>query len=52
MAISATLDPGQAGPDAVRKHRDEWQAKAGQPESLGAEWYLRIRDSLYAEAQK
>jgi hypothetical protein len=52
MSIAATLDRGVAGPDAIRKRRDEWQAKAGPPESLGAEWYLRIRDSLYAEAQE
>lgn len=52
MAIAATLDRSQTGPEPIRKRRDEWKAKAGPPESLGAEWYLRIRDSLYAEAQK
>jgi hypothetical protein len=52
MAIAATLDPGRGGPDALRKRRDEFHARAAPPESLGAEWYLRIRDSLYAEAQK
>jgi hypothetical protein len=52
MSIAATLDRGQAGPDTLRKRRDESQAKAGPPDSLGAEWYLRIRDSLYTEVQK
>ncbi|HXB73713.1 MAG TPA: hypothetical protein VNY05_36075 [Candidatus Acidoferrales bacterium] len=52
MGIAATLDRSQAGPDAIRKRRDESQAMAGPPESLGAEWYLRIRDWLYAEVQK
>jgi hypothetical protein len=52
MSIAATLDRSVTGPDAIRKRRDEWKAKAGPPESLGAEWYLRIRDALYAEAQK
>ena len=52
MAIAGTLDRSQSGPEALRKRRDEFRARAGPPESLGAEWYLRIRDSLYAEAQK
>jgi hypothetical protein len=52
MSIAATLDRGVAGPEAIRKRRGEWHAKAGPPESLGAEWYLRIRDSLYIEAQE
>ena len=52
MWIAATLDRSRAGPEAIRKRRDESQAKTGPPESWGAEWYLRIRDSLYAEVQK
>jgi len=52
MAIAATLDRSRAGPEALRKRRDESQSKAELPDSLGAEWYLRIRDFLYAEAQR
>jgi len=52
MAIAGTLDRDRAGPQAIRKRRDEFQARAGPPEGLGAEWYLRIRDSLYSEVLK
>jgi len=52
MAIAATLERGQTGPEAIGNRRDEWKARAGPPQSLGAEWYLRIRDSLYAAVQK
>ena len=51
MAIAATLDRRQAGPEALKKGGDELAAKAVRL-LLGAEQYLRIRDSLYAEAQK
>lgn len=47
MAMAATLDRGRAGPDAIEKRRKEVMTK-----SSGAEWYLRIRDLLYTEAQK
>lgn len=52
MALAATLDRSRTGPQALRKRREDLQSKAGPPDSLGAEWYLRIRDSLYAEAQR
>ena len=57
MAIAATLedrhphDRRQAGPEALKKRGGELAAKAVRL-LLGAEQYLRIRDSLYAEAQK
>ena len=47
MAVAATLDRGRAGPDAIEKRRKEVMTK-----SSAAEWYLRIRDLLYREAQK
>ena len=51
MAMAATLDRRQAGPEALKKRGDELAAKAVRL-LLGAEQYLRIRDALYAEAQK
>lgn len=47
MAVAATLDRSQAGPEVLKKRREESADK-----SSGAEWYLRIRDLLYREAQK
>ena len=51
MALAATLDRAAAGPEALRKRRDGLKARAGPPDSLGAEWYLKLRDALYAAAQ-
>ena len=46
VALAASLDPQRAGPEALKRFRDTI------PRNLGAEWYLRLRDHLYAEASR
>jgi hypothetical protein len=46
VALAASLDPQRTGPEALNRFRETI------PRNLGAEWYLRLRDHLYAEASR
>jgi len=54
MALAATLAAGDGARDQVR---DLWQSAVWSgarflPSLLGAEWYLRVRDSIYTAASR
>jgi hypothetical protein len=54
MALASRLDAAVAGPEALRR-RAEALKQSGDiaiPSTTGAEWYLRLRDWIYGEAQK
>ncbi|MGA2271653.1 MAG: hypothetical protein ABSH44_24585 [Bryobacteraceae bacterium] len=48
MALAGSLDPQRAGPEALGKL---WKGRPPRT-TLGAEWYLRIRDFVCSEAQR
>ncbi len=55
MALASRLDQEVAGPDALRQRCDALKTGSGDnaiPRAADAEWYLRLRDWIYAEAQR
>ena len=54
MALAATLDAKVAGPGVLRQFWESyvWSGARFCPRLVGAEWYLRVRDSLYREASQ
>jgi len=54
MALASRLDAAAAGPDALRARWEAllWSGARLFPRMTGAEWYLGLRDWIYAEAQQ
>lgn len=54
VALASRLDTAVAGPEALRQRWEAvlWSGARLLPHAVGAEWYLRLRDWIYAEAQK
>ncbi|MGO9231805.1 MAG: hypothetical protein ACLQKA_21645 [Bryobacteraceae bacterium] len=55
MALASRLDTAIAGPDALRQRGEALKAGSSDsttPRAAGAEWYVRLRDWIYAEAQR
>ncbi|MFY9726727.1 MAG: hypothetical protein WB579_19090 [Bryobacteraceae bacterium] len=55
VALASRLDPAVAGPEALRQRWETLKSASGDgliPLPTGAERYLRLRDWIYAEAQR
>jgi hypothetical protein len=53
MALAGSLDPKLTGPEVLRslwKQLESWNENPLAPRINGAEWYLKIRDYIYARA--
>ena len=54
MALASSLDAAIAGPEALRQRSLLLNPSSGNatPRATGAEWYLRLRDWIYNQAQR
>jgi hypothetical protein len=53
VALASRLDPAAVTPDALRARAAALMLSGGlRPRAAGAEWYLRLRGWIYAQAQR